>query len=73
MTPKDQILLELETTPLNLITEVLNFLRFLKAKKPQLDFMEFAGMAANIGHLMEEIVIETEINRQLDIDRFLEL
>ncbi|MEY2978946.1 MAG: hypothetical protein RLZZ435_3085, partial [Cyanobacteriota bacterium] len=41
MTPKQQLLQELETTPLPIILQILHFLRVLKAQKSSLDFMDF--------------------------------
>ena len=69
MTPKQQLLLELENTPSPIIHSVLDFLRFLKAKQPTTDFMEFAGVAADTPQLMEDIVKDAETNRQLDLER----
>ena len=39
----------------------------IKTKHPDVDFMEFAGMAADIENTMQEIVEEAEANRQLDL------
>ena len=69
MTPKQELLKELEDTPSPVITEVLHFLRFLKAKQSPVDFMEFAGMAADVPELIDEIVVNAEAARQLDLDR----
>ncbi|MGB3492921.1 MAG: hypothetical protein WBA57_09345 [Elainellaceae cyanobacterium] len=68
MNPKQELLQELETSPSPLIQEVLNFLRFLKTKQPSVDFMEFAGMAADDPDLINEIVTQTEIERAMDIE-----
>jgi hypothetical protein len=69
MTTKEQLIHELENTPVSMLTEILNFIQFLKAKQPQIDFMEFAGMAADVEDIMQEIVEEAEANRQLDLSR----
>ena len=45
----------------------------IKTKHPDVDFMEFAGMAADIENTMEEIVEEAEANRQLDLKRINDL
>jgi len=39
----------------------------IKTKHPDVDFMEFAGMAADIENIMQEIVEEAEANRQPDL------
>jgi len=69
MTTKEQLIHELENTPMPMLTEILNFVQFMKSKQPQTDFMEFAGMATDIDDLMQEIVEEAEANRQLDLNR----
>jgi len=69
MTTKEQLIQELENTPMPMLTEILNFVQFMKSKQPQTDFMEFAGMATDIDDLMQEIVEEAEANRQLDLNR----
>lgn len=69
MTTKEQLIRELENTPIFMFTEILNFVQFMKAKQPQTDFMEFAGMAADAEGAMQEIVEEAEANRQLDLNR----
>ncbi|CAN1211001.1 DUF2281 domain-containing protein [Tumidithrix helvetica PCC 7403] len=69
MTTKERLLHELENTPISMFTEILNFVQFMKAKRPQVDFMEFAGMAADAEDMMKAIVEEAEANRQLDLDR----
>lgn len=69
MTTKEQLILELENAPMPMLTEILNFVQFMKSKQPQTDFMEFAGMATDIDDLMQEIVEEAEANRQLDLNR----
>jgi len=69
MTPKQALIQEIETTPMPLIKEVLSFLRFLKAKQPPVDFMEFAGMAADIPDIIDDIVEDAERNRQMDLQR----
>jgi hypothetical protein len=69
MTPKQKLLQEIENTPAPLVAQVLDFLRFLKAKQIPTDFMEFAGMAADTPDLIEEIITNAERNRQLDLDR----
>ena len=69
MTPKQLLLEEIDKTPLPIILKVLDFLRFLKAEQPPVDFMEFAGMAADVPELIDEIVEATEQNRQLDLGR----
>ena len=45
----------------------------IKTKHPDVDFMEFAGMAADIENTMQEIVEEAEANRQLDLRRINDL
>jgi hypothetical protein len=69
MITKEQLIHELENTPSSMLGEIFNFIRFLKAKQPQTDFMEFAGMAADVEDVMQEIVEEAEANRQLDLKR----
>ncbi|MGB3790140.1 MAG: hypothetical protein WA949_19180 [Phormidesmis sp.] len=69
MTPKQALIQEIEDAPMPLINEVLSFLRFLKSKQPPVDFMEFAGMAADIPDIIDEIVEDAERNRQLDLQR----
>jgi len=69
MTTKEQLILELENATMPMLTEILNFVQFMKSKQPQTDFMEFAGMATDIDDLMQEIVEEAEANRQLDLNR----
>jgi len=34
-----------------MLAEILDFVRFLKSKQPQTDFMEFAGLAADSQNL----------------------
>jgi len=41
----------------------------MKSKQPQIDFTEFAGIAADAEDIMQEIVEEAETNRQLDLHR----
>jgi predicted amino acid-binding ACT domain protein len=69
MTIKEQLIQEIENIPNSMLGEIFNFVLFLKAKQPQTDFMEFAGMAADIEDVMQEIVEEAEANRQLDLSR----
>ncbi|WP_019503061.1 hypothetical protein [Pseudanabaena sp. PCC 6802] len=69
MTIKEQLFQELENAPMPVLAEVLDFLRFLQSKQPKVDFMEFAGMASDLGDIMDEIVAEAEANRQLDLGR----
>jgi hypothetical protein len=69
MTTKEQLIRELENIPMSMFTEILNFVQFMKAKQPQIDFMEFAGMVADAEDMMQEIVDEAEANRQLDLNR----
>ncbi len=69
MTTKELLLHELENIPTSMFTEILSFVQFMKAKQPQIDFMEFAGMAADAEDVMQEIVEEAEANRQLDLSR----
>ncbi|WP_287731536.1 hypothetical protein, partial [Microcystis sp. M090S1] len=45
-----------ETTPISLLPEILHFVQSIKTKHPDVDFMEFAGMAADIENTMQEIV-----------------
>lgn len=72
MTPKQELIQELETAPSPLVQEVLNFLRFLKTKQPPVDFMEFAGMASDTPDLIDEIVSQTETERAMDIENIYE-
>ncbi|MGK7890436.1 MAG: hypothetical protein AB4042_13955 [Leptolyngbyaceae cyanobacterium] len=69
MTPKQELLEELETVPSPIVKEVLNFLRFLKAKQTPIDFMDFAGMAADTPDLIDKIVADSEVNRAMDLER----
>ena len=48
MTIKEKLLKEIETIPPSMLKEILNFVQFIKAKHPQEDFMNFAGMAREI-------------------------
>ncbi|WP_121969237.1 DUF2281 domain-containing protein [Leptolyngbya sp. BC1307] len=64
MTPKQQLLKELENTPTPLVTAVLNFLRFLKAKQPPTDFAEFAGIAADDYSPIDNTIENAERDRQ---------
>ena len=73
MTPKQELLKELETVPLPVIKEVLNFLRFLKAKQSRVDFMDFAGMASDTPDLIDEIIGNIEAKRAMDLERIREL
>ena len=66
MTPKQQLLQELETTPLPIILQLLAFLHILKSQKPSLDFMDFAGMAADVTDVIDEIIATSENDRQKD-------
>ncbi len=68
MTPKQELLKELETVPSPVIKEVLNFLRFLKAKRAPVDFMDFAGMASDTPDLIDEIG-NIEASRAMDLER----
>ena len=47
MTLKEQLIKEIETTPISLLPEILHFVQSIKTKHPDVDFMEFAGMAAD--------------------------
>ncbi len=69
MLTKAQVIREIEDTPAFMLTEIFNFIQFMKSKQPQIDFMEFAGIAADAEDLMQEIVEEAEANRQLDLHR----
>jgi len=74
MTIKEQLIQEIENIPNSMLGEIFNFVLFLKAKQPQTDFMEFAGMAADVDFsgtvdVMQEIVEEAEANRLLDLSR----
>jgi len=73
MTPKQQLLQELETTPLPIILQILHFLRVLKAQKSSLDFMDFAGIAADMSEEMDDVVATTQSDRQQDLHRFYQL
>jgi hypothetical protein len=67
MTLKEELIKEIETTSISLLPEILHFVQSIKTKHPDVDFMEFAGMAADIENIMQEIVEEAEANRQLDL------
>lgn len=68
MTPKQQLIEELETAPVSVLPQVLDFLRYLKSKKaPSSDVMQFAGMAADIPDVIDEIIADVERNRQLGL------
>lgn len=69
MTIKEQLIQEIENIPNSMLGEIFNFVLFLKAKQPQTDFMEFAGMAADVEDVIQEIVEEAEANRLLDLSR----
>jgi len=69
MLTKAQVIREIENTPAFMLTEIFNFIQFMKSKQPQIDFMEFAGIAADAENIMQEIVEEAETNRQLDLHR----
>ena len=70
---EEQLIKEIETTPISLLPEILHFVQSIKTKHPDVDFMEFAGMAADIENTMQEIVEEAEANRQLDLRRINDL
>ena len=55
MTPKQELLKEIETAPAPLIAEVLDFLQFLKTKHPHAGVIELAGMTADTPELMGEM------------------
>jgi hypothetical protein len=69
MTIKEKLIHEIETAPISLLPEILHFVQSLKTKQPDIDFMDFAGIAADIENKMQEIVEEAEANRQLDLIR----
>ena len=73
MTPKQQLLQEINDTPTSLIPDVLNYLRFLKAqrlaKQAQTGVMQFAGMLAETPDLADGIIEDAELNRQMDLQR----
>jgi hypothetical protein len=69
MTLKQELIQEIETTPISLLPEILHFVQTLKTKQPDIDFMDFAGIAADIENIMQQIVEEAEANRQLDLIR----
>jgi len=69
MLTKAQVIREIENTPAFMLTEIFNFIQFMKSKQPQIDFMEFVGIAADAEDIMQEIVEEAETNRQLDLHR----
>lgn len=73
MTPKQELLKELETVPSPVIKEVLNFLRFLKTKQSPLDFMDFAGMASDDPALIDDIVGHSDAGRAIDFERIQDL
>ncbi len=68
MNVKEKLLNEIQNIPTPILEEILNFIQFIKAKQPQKDFMDFAGMAIEIDDLMQEIVEEAEENRKLDLE-----
>ena len=53
MNIKQQLLNEIDNTPTPLLPEILHFIQFIKAKQPQQDFMDFAGMASDIEEVMQ--------------------
>lgn len=67
MTPKQQLIKELENTPASTIKSVLDFLLYLKSKRPSIDIMEFAGMLADEPGLAEDIVREAEAQRHFGL------
>ncbi len=73
MTPKQQLLQEINDTPTSLIPDVLNYLRFLKAqrlvKQSHTGVMAFAGMLADSPNLSDGIIEDAELNRQMDLQR----
>ncbi|MFM7600862.1 MAG: hypothetical protein ACKO7R_06660 [Pseudanabaena sp.] len=69
MLTKAQVIQEIEDTPAFMLKEIFNFIQFMKSKQPQIDFMEFAGIASDAEDIMQEIVEEAEVNRQLDLHR----
>jgi len=69
MLTKAQLIREIEDTPVFMLAEIFNFIQFMKSKQPQIDFMEFAGIAADAADIMQEIVEEAEANRKLDLHR----
>ncbi|MEB3233688.1 MAG: hypothetical protein VKJ64_21955 [Leptolyngbyaceae bacterium] len=69
MTPKQELIEELATAPSPIVKEVLNFLRFLKAKQTAIDFMDFAGMASDTPDLIDKIIADSEVNRAMDLER----
>jgi predicted HTH domain antitoxin len=71
MTPKQELLQELETTPLPIILQLLQFLRFLKAQKPPLDFIDFADTAADMDNQIQEPIITGQNDRPQDLSRHL--
>ena len=73
MTPKQELLEELETAPFPVIKEVLTFLRFLKAQQAPLDFMDFAGMASDAPELIDEIIDHADASRSMDLERMRDL
>jgi hypothetical protein len=77
MTPKQQLLQEIDDTPISLIPDVLNYLRFLKAqrlaKQSQTDTMQFAGMLADTPDLADGIIEDAELNRQMDLQQHREV
>jgi hypothetical protein len=40
--------IKIETTRISLLPEILHFVQSLKTKQPDVDFMEFAGIAAEL-------------------------
>ena len=77
MTPKQELLQEIDNTPMSLIQDVLNYLRFLKsqrlAKQSQAGVMQFAGMLADTPGLADGIIEDAQLNRQMDLQRNLDV
>jgi len=71
MTPKQQLIKEIDDTPTAIIPDVLNYLRFLKAqrlaKQSKRDVMQFAGMLADRVDLADGIIEDAKQSRQMDL------
>ena len=71
MTPKQQLIQEIDDTPTAMISDVLNYLRSLKAQRLSersgRDVMQFAGMLADRPDLADGIIEDAEQSRQIDL------
>ena len=67
MNPKQQLIKELENTPISTVKSVLDFLLYLKSKRPAADVMEFAGMLADEPELADGIISDSEAQRHFGL------